>query len=274
MADGKYIPVQAKGRSSLTDGEVNIVVWADSIQDDNALIVSGQIIEGGLGPTMLVVPEGDFKRLAEHSHHEGRPIYAAKFGMHPRERSRWYPFLIPTDRLVERFGVTPAEAVPQVLEPRPMWRSDLGFLGEAEIVRLLAESGDLNLFRPFPDLETSELAVLHLDSRRVLGLQVKTRGVDAAHPAATINIRASSFRPSPTTFFVVLAWLRDESRFHEECLLIPSQEFREVCQPEESNGQLKFEWHPGSKGQTRLHSYHTSAAVLTSLLENRMRTHA
>jgi hypothetical protein len=190
--------------------------------------------------------------------------------MHPRERSRWYPFLIPTDRLVERFGVTPAEAVPQVLEPRPMWRSDLGFLGEAEIVRLLAESGDLNLFRPFPDLETSELAVLHLDSRRVLGLQVKTRGVDAAHPAATINIRASSFRPSSTTLFVVLAWLRDEQRFHEGCLLIPSEEFRAVCQPGEANGQLKFEWHPGSQGQRRLEHYLASLAALRSEVDSRI----
>jgi hypothetical protein len=271
MADGKYIPIQAKGRSTLTDGEVVIVVWADSLQDDKALIVSGQITEGGLGPTMLVIPEGDFKRLAELSHHEDREIYKASFGMYPRERSRWYPFLIPTDRLEERFGVTPAEAaVPKVLEPRPMWRSDLGFLGEAETVRLLAESGDLNLFRPFPDLETSELAVLNLDSRRVLGLQVKTRGVDAAHPAATINIRASSFRPSPTTLFVVLAWLRDEHRFHEDCLLIPSQEFREVCQPEESNGQMKFEWHPGSTAQASLRRYRISTEALLSQLDNRL----
>jgi hypothetical protein len=271
MADGKYIAIQAKGRSTLTDGEVVIVVWADSLQDDKALIVSGQITEGGLGPTMLVVAEGDFKRLGELSHHEDRQIYKASFGMHPRERSRWYPFLIPTDRLVERFGVTPAEAaVPKVLEPRPMWRSDLGFLGEAEIVRLLAESGDLNLFRPFPDLETSELAVLHLDSRRVLGLQVKTRGVDAAHPTATINVRASSFRPSPTTLFVVLAWLRDESRFHEECMLIPSEEFRDVCQPEEANGQLKFEWHPGSHAQDRLEPFRASLTKLRSEVHNRL----
>jgi hypothetical protein len=273
MADGKYIPVQAKGRSTLADGEVVIVVWADSLQDDNALIVSGQIIEGGLGPTMLVVPEGDFKRLAELSHHEDRQIYKASFGMHPRDRSKWYPFLIPTDRLEERFGVTPAEAaVPKVLEPRPMWRSDLGFLGEAEIIRLLAESSDLNLFRPFPDLETSELAVLHLDSRRVLGLQVKTRGVDAAHPAATINIRASSFHPSPTTLFVILAWLRDEHRFHGDCLFIPSEEFRDLCEPSEVNGQLRFDWSPATLVRSRLRRYRISLTALYSEIANRLTT--
>ena len=123
-----------------------------------------------------------------------------------------------------------------------MWRSDLGFLGEIEVTRLLAEGGDLNLFRPFPDLETPELAVLHLDSRRVLGIQVKTRSVDNAHPDATVSVLASSFRPSPTTYFVVLAWLREESRFHEECLLIPSEDFRGLSYPEDPFGHLKFDW--------------------------------
>jgi hypothetical protein len=143
-----------------------------------------------------------------------------------------------------------------------MWRSDVGFLGEAEVVRLLAESGDLNLFRPFPDLETSELAVLHLASRRVLGIQVKTRGVDSANPAATVNVRESSFRSSPTTYFVVLAWLRDEARFHDECLLIPSEKFRDICQPALTEGNLKFEWHPGSAAHSHLDKYRRQRADL------------
>jgi hypothetical protein len=256
LSDGAYLPVQAKGRSSLEGGEVHLVVWADSLTDNRALLVGGLIAEGGLGPTMLVVPEGEFKRLAEQSTHDGRPIYSMVFGMQPLERSRWFPFLVPTERMIERFGVIlPAVTVEELLEPRPMWRSDVGFLGESEVVRVLAENGDLNLFRPFPDLETSELGVLDLNSRGVVGIQVKTRGVDPANPAATVNIRASSFRPSPTTYFVVLAWLREEARFHEDCLLIPSDDFRSISQPSETYGQLKFEWHPGSTGQERLQKY-------------------
>jgi len=219
---------------------------------------------------MLVISEGDFKRLAELSHNGDRPIYSARFGMHPRERSRWYPFLVPTERLIERLGVTPTEAIPELLEPLPMWRSDVGFLGEAEVVRLLAEGGDLNLFRPFPDLETSELAMLHLDSRRVVGIQVKTRGVDSAHPAATVNIRALSFRPSPTTYFVVLAWLHDDQRFNEDCLLIPSEELRAICQPEEVNGQLKFEWTPKLHSRSHLERYRTSLSALRFDVESRL----
>src|SRR5579872_3207436 len=59
LTDDVYIPIQAKGRSVLVDGEVHLVVWAESLRDDNALIVSGLLTEGGLGPTMLVVPEGE-----------------------------------------------------------------------------------------------------------------------------------------------------------------------------------------------------------------------
>jgi hypothetical protein len=261
-ADGTYLPIQAKGRSSLDRGEVHLVVWADSLKDDNALLVSGLITDGGLGPMMLVVPEGDFKRLAIKSTNNGRPIYAMEFGMHPTAASRWFPFLVATERLAERFGVRLPPISLEEAVPHPMWRSDVGFLGEAEVVRLLAESGDLNLFRPFPDLETSELAVLHLESRRVLGIQVKTRGVDAANPAATVNVRESSFRSSPTTYFVVLAWLRDEARFHDECLLIPSEKFRDICQPALTEGNLKFEWHPGSTAHSHLDKYRMRRADL------------
>ena len=112
--------------------------------------------------------------------------------------------------------------------------------------------------------------MLHLDSRRVLGIQVKTRGIDAARPATTINVRASSFRPSSTTFFVILAWLRDENRFHDECLLIPSEEFRAVCGPSEANGQLKFEWNPLTQVRSRLLRYRTSLPALRSEIAHRL----
>jgi len=275
LTDGVYIPVQAKGRSALMDGEVHLVVWADGLADDDALLVAGLIVDGGLGPTMLVVPEGDFKRLAELSKTGGRLIYSMGFGMRPRSDSRWLPWLVPPDRLAERFGVGPAvtETVAQEVmaaEPAPSWRSDLGFLGESEVNRRLAEAADLNLFRPFPDLETAELAVLHLGSRRVVGIQVKTVGVDSAHPSATIAVRALSFRPAPTTYFVVLAWEREEGRFHEECLVIPSEELRGFAQ--ESEGHLKFEFHPGSVTQERLDGFRNPTSHLPSVLANLLST--
>src|SRR4249920_1760637 len=54
LSDGAYIPVQAKGRSSVRHGEVELVVRADTVADDSIVIVSGLIVDGGLGPVMMV----------------------------------------------------------------------------------------------------------------------------------------------------------------------------------------------------------------------------
>jgi|SRR5579859_366560 len=171
LSDGKYFEVQAKSRSGLHDGEVQIVVWAESLLHDETLIVAGLIVDGGLGPTILVVPVGDFKRLAHLSSNNGVPVYQAEFGMRPRSDSRWLPWLVPAERAAERLGVAVERLAEATFEARPEWRSDLGFLGEMEVTRQLAEDGNLNLFRPFPDSETAELTVLNLTSRRVIGLR-------------------------------------------------------------------------------------------------------
>src|SRR5467141_3798598 len=110
LTDGAYIPVQAKGRSALMGGEVHLVVWADSLAHDDVVIVSGLVVDGGLGPMMLVVPAADFRRHAELSHTGGRAIYSMGFGMRPRSDSRWLPWLVPADRLAERFGIAAAAA--------------------------------------------------------------------------------------------------------------------------------------------------------------------
>ena len=265
LPDETYFQVQAKSRSTLMDGEVHIVVLEESLVDDQALIVSGLTVDGGLGPTCLVIPAGDFKRHALMSSDQGRPIYAMEFGMRPRSDSRWLPWLVPTERLAERFGVAVEALAAAPVEPRRQWRSDLGYLGEAEVTRRLAQAPELNLFRPFPDLETVEIAILHLTTRRVVGLQVKTVDIDQNRLHATVNVRGSSFRPSATTFFVVLAWLRDESVFHDECLLIPSLELREFVR-DEGHGHLEFVWHPGSTAESHLNKYRHSSEELRLLI--------
>jgi hypothetical protein len=254
LSDGKYFEVQAKSRSTLMDGEVHLVVWAESLIHDELVIVAGLIVEGGLGPTVLVVPAGEFKRLAYLSSNNGEPLYAAEFGMRPRSDTKWLPWLVPSERVVERFGVAVERLEEAAEEARREWRSDVGYLGETEVTRLLAESGDLNLFRPFPDSETAELAVLHLDTRRVVGLQVKTVDVDETRLHATVNVYGPSFRPAPSTFIVVLAWRRDQSRFHEDALLIPSAELSSLVH-DDGYGHLSFDWLPRSVTPSHLDKY-------------------
>lgn len=267
LSDGKYFEVQAKSRSTLMDGEVHLVVWAESLIHDELVIVAGLIVDGGLGPTVLVVPAAHFKRLANFTSNNGVPVYSMQFGMRPRSDSRWLPWLVPADRLAERFGVPVERFEEQLVEARPEWRSDLGFLGESEVTRLLAEGTELNLFRPFPDSETAELAVLHHNTRRVVGLQVKTVDVEETRLRATVNVYRPSFRPATTTYIVVLAWHRDQSRFHGECLLIPSVELVGIAN-DDGYGHLSFDWPTGSKTRSRIDEYGVLLSdVRTRILE-------
>jgi hypothetical protein len=264
LSDGAYIPVQAKARSTLKNGEVQVIVRAETVADDSVVIVSGLIVVGGLGPAMLVVPAADFRRLADSSTNQGQPIYEMAFPMKLDSYSRWEPWLVSPDRMEERFGVSPGLSLRAGADEVPPYSTgDRGFLGESEVTRRLAEAQDLNLFRPFPDSETAELLVRHRTSRRIIGLQVKTVSLDAANRHPTVRVLASSFRPAPTTHFTVLAWLPVESRFHEDCLVFPSERLHEFAS--EENGHFSFHF---DTGWARLKGYRRPLAELRTVIED------
>lgn len=255
----------------MRNGYVHLVVTAGSIGDDSVWIVSGLIVDGGLGPTMLVVPAADFRRLAESSTDLGQPIYEMAFPMKAQSHTRWEPWLVPSDRLEERFGVSPCELVPAVGEEvAPFASSDRGFLGELEVMRRLAEAEDLNLFRPFPDSETAELLVRHRMSHKVIGLQVKTVTVDAAHGRPTVQVLISSFRPAPTTYFTVLVWLSVEGRFHENFLMFPSERLLDFAR--EHKGHFEFDFRPGSTSPGPLEKYRRPLGELRTATEDLLAT--
>jgi hypothetical protein len=263
LIDGAYIPVQAKGRSIVRNGEVQLIVRADTIADDSIVIVTGLMVDGGLGPVMMVVPAADFRRLARLSTDLGHPIYETEFPMRLSSSSRWKPWLTTPDRCAERLGILPGRPLAQREAIAPYWTGDRGFLGESEVIRRLAEAEDLNLFRPFPDLETAELVVHHRVSRRVIGLQVKTVTVGATNTQPVVGVSISSFRPAPTTYFTVVAWLQVDTRFHEECLMFPSERLHEFAVEEE--GHFRFHFNPGS---ARLKSYRHPLAELLAATED------
>jgi hypothetical protein len=269
LSDGAYIPVQVKARTELTPaGQVHITVTASSLVDDEALVV-GVLVDGDrLGPMALVADEATFRQLAVHDSVEGREYLTAAFEMHSGGTSRWLPFLVPREQLAERFGgVTgPGIVEDEDLASALVDRGRLGFVGEMEIVRRLAESESLNTFRPFPDLETVEVLVRHTASRRFLGLQVKASGWDKKRLENRVYLRRSSFRPAPTTLVCVLGWDRDEERFEADCLLIPSTEIEQFTRVE--GPWLVLELQPGSQHHRRLDVYRTSLESFARTVES------
>lgn len=269
LRDGAYTAVQVKGRTELTPaGQVHITVTASSLGDDDALLVGVLVEAEQLGEMVLVVAESKFKELASHDVVDGREYLTAAFEMHAGGRSRWAPHLVPRERLAERFGAAglgAGAAVVDGLDPG-VDRGGEGFLGEIEVVRRLAESESLNLFRPFPDLETVEVLARHLASRRFLGLQVKTVGWDKAHIENRVYVRRSSFRPAPSTYVCVLGWNRDSNRFEDDCLLIPSEDVAGIARVEREWMVLEVE--PGSLRHRRLDRFRKSLVSLGQTVES------
>jgi hypothetical protein len=235
--------------------------------DDAALVVATLVDSDQLGRFVLVVDETRFRSLAVHDTVEGREYLTAAFALHEGGGSRWAPYLVARERLAERFGVTVAAAATAEDWAAPgVDRGREGFLGEMEVVRRLAEAQSLNLFRPFPDLETVEVLSRHVSSHRFLGLQVKTVGWDQAHLENRVYVRRSSFRPADSTFICVLGWNRASSRFEDSCLLIPSVELAGVARVE--GEWMMLEVQPGSAMHRRLDRYRVSLLSLGSTVES------
>jgi hypothetical protein len=268
--DGSWFPVQVKGRSQLRSGALLLTVAASALVDPKAIIVGVFVEEDHLGPQVLVISERDFRRLAGRSENRRGPVYDAQISLVPGKRTRWAPYIFALSGLADAVvaGVKPTVALP-VARRRGTIARAVGFRGETEVVRRLADSEKLNLFRPFPDLETAEVAVLHEKTRRVLGIQVKTIGVDKRHLHNTVDIDLASFRPSPQVWIVVVAWDRDRKAFRDECLVIPSIETERIIP--EYRGHLVFPFAPGSGKPTRLDPYRRPLTQLGSIVESELK---
>jgi len=142
----------------------------------------------------------------------------------------------------------------------------IGSWGELEVVRRLAFLEDCGLFRPFPDNETNEVVIRRLATGRTIGIQVKTSQLSEPNARRTILVNRSSFVPAPTTFLVALAWMVPQHRFHEMCLVIPSEAIPTLAASVGRNYELHF--HPaGSNMPSRLDGYRLPLAALTDTFD-------
>jgi hypothetical protein len=255
MTEGRYIPIQVKGRT-LVKGKVQLLVPADSLVDDHALLI---VIPALDVPDQkdLIVEEGVFRQLASHESVDGHEIYAAAFSMHP-EHSRWRPYLVPHAELAERVLGTPvAQAMtllnPDLLKPNERHNQWLQFLGESEVIRRLARSPRLDLFRPFPDLEMVEVLARDNVTRTFAGLQVKAGTISRTNGIAYLHIRKATLSLAPTTWLVGLAWHEHTADFDGECLVIPAADIPKVGVNAGPHFALNF--HPSSPRKSRLDPY-------------------
>jgi hypothetical protein len=267
LTDGRYIPIQVKGRDVLAGGRVALHVRASSLVDDDALLI-GSFTGSIDGQLDLVVEERIFKRLASKSVTQGSEVYQASFGFHPN-LSHWRPYLVPRAELARHFlGMSPSEALQQLdldlLRPSERHTGWLGFLGEAEVVRRLAESPRLDLFRPFPDLEMVEVLSRDNMTGTFAGLQVKAGTVSKPWGEARIGVHKSTLSSAANTWLVGLAWHQEMSAFDAECLLIPAADIPKIGV--ESGPYLVINFHPQSPERTRLDPYRRRLAELDDLI--------
>jgi hypothetical protein len=265
LTDGRYIPIQVKGRGSVLNDRIEIVVRADSLVDDDALLV-GSLMVDVPGQLDLVVSERIFKQLAARGVDQGHEVYSASFSMHPT-RGRWLPYLVPRTDLAERIlgsSVTAPEGrQADLLKPKDRHGQWLGFLGESEVIRRLAENPRLDLFRPFPDLEMVEVLSRDNVIRNFASLQVKAATV-VRYGEAHIQIRKSTLTHDPTTWLVGLAWREEVDAFDPECLLIPAEELQQVAVDDGLAMTINF--HPSSRERTVLDPYRKPLAELSQLI--------
>lgn len=276
LADGEYIPIQVKSRGALVEGMLEVTIRGDSLVDDRALIVAGLLTDEGPGPVLLVVDEGTFKRLAARDWSGGHEVFSAAFSMHPTDATHWRPYLVERSELAARVlgaasGVAWAASWDaswdaDLAEPAPGHNRWLGFLGEAEVVRRLAECQRLDLFRPFPDLEMVELLARNSVTRRWAGLQVKAAIPAEEYGEAHLHVRKSTYSADASTWLVGLAWLPAAGRFADECLLVPAARLPEVAVDDGDHLVLNF--HPESPERTVLDPYRRPLARLGAMVES------
>jgi hypothetical protein len=235
--------------------------------DDDALLIATLVFDVP-DQLVLVVSERIFKQLAAHDHSAGHEVYVAAFRMHPGQ-THWLPYLVPRPELAERvLGTAVAEAVarlaPDLLKPFERHDEWLGFLGESEVIRRLAESPRLDLFRPFPDLEMVEVLARDNVTHNFAGLQVKAATVSGLHSEAEIHVRTATLTSDPTTWVVGLAWRKETNAFDGECLLIPAADIPKVAI--DNGTAMTINFRPSSPRRTPLDPYRNPLAELSGLV--------
>ena len=118
-------------------------------------------------------------------------------------------------------------------------------------------------------MHTDYQLVRRLALGATLGIQVKTGQLTEPHARLKILVNRSNFVGAPTTLLVALAWMVPERRFHETCLVIPTDQLPSVAAIDGQNYELNFR-PAGSRESSRLDRYRIPLESLTETLAHRL----
>jgi len=243
LDDGMYLALQVKTKTA-GGLEAPIAVLESHLFTDDQLIVGVRLDDDHLGDYALVADAATFKAKAGRVADYSRVLLVADMPNAPDATHKWSEHLVPVQELAARLGARPVTAAaPPPTAPPPVVADEnlvIGNWGELEVLRRLAMLEDCGLFRPFPDSETAELLVRRLATGATIGLQIKTAELDRPHDYRNVQINRTNFIASPTTFIAAVAWIASEKRFHETCLLIPSNELPDIAGRSGDSYELHF----------------------------------
>lgn len=263
LNDGVYLALQVKAKTSLHGPEAPIAVYERHLFTPDQLVVGVHLDSEHLGPYVLVADAATFKQKAATMVDRGRVMLVADMPIRPIPGHSWSEDLVPFERLAERLGAMRLEPT-EGLEAEAVTDADrlIGSWGELEVIRRLAFLEDCGLFRPFPDNETNEVLIRRLATGATIGIQVKTGQLPEPYAYRKILINRSNFVPARSTFLVALGWMVPERRFHEICLVIPSEVIPELAAIVGPNYELHFR-PAGSSRPSRLDRYRVPLELLT-----------
>jgi hypothetical protein len=226
LSDAAYLALQVKTKTSVKSSEGPIAVYENHLFTDDQLVIGVSLEGDRLGPYVLVADGATYRKKAARIVDRGRTMLVADMPVRPIPGHKWSEDLVPVEQLASRLGVGRAAlgvAAPVPAEPSPEQDKIIGFWGELEVCRNLATLEDCCVFRPFPDNEISEVVVRRLAGGTTLGIQVKTIQLGTPHAYGNILVSRTSFVAAPSTYVVALGWVLPDRRFHETCLVIPSE---------------------------------------------------
>ncbi len=239
ISTDSYARLQVKGRSVHRDRGLKFQVREDELVDNRAVVVAVDLDLGAvqLKPYALVVPAPAFRNLAHRYVDKDRIAYDAEVTLPPRADSRWAPWCVPVDDIGTR--LLPVGQVPAAGRAHDAIAAKrLGYRAEMELLRRAADSTRLNVFKAFPDLEPNEYLMYDVQTRGLVGIQVKSVTFQDGANEAQVSVYRPALRPSRHTWFVIFLEEDGETMFMDHCAVMPSTLVAEYLAGNVMHGKL------------------------------------